>query len=134
MNYEFYILDNWVILDNNVIYNKALDFSVRIVNLYKYLTMEKSEYVMSKQILRSGSSIGANISESISAESVVDFIHKLAIARKETDETLYWLQLLFRTDYLSEMEFDSLWQDCISLKKILTSIILSTKQRIDRNS
>ena len=134
MNYEFYILDNWVILDNNVIYNKALDFSVRIVNLYKYLTVEKSEYVMSKQILRSGSSIGANISESISAESVVDFIHKLAIARKETDETLYWLQLLFRTDYLSEMEFDSLWQDCISLKKILTSIILSTKQRIDRNS
>ncbi len=111
-----------------------MDFSVRIVNLYKYLTMEKSEYVMSKQILRSGSSIGANISESISAESVVDFIHKLAIARKETDETLYWLQLLFRTDYLSEMEFDSLWQDCISLKKILTSIILSTKQRIDRNS
>ena len=121
-------------MDNNVIYNKALDFSVRIVNLYKYLTVEKSEYVMSKQILRSGSSIGANISESISAESAVDFIHKLAIARKETDETLYWLQLLFRTDYLSEMEFDSLWQDCISLKKILTSIILSTKQRIDRNS
>ena len=91
----------------NVAYDRALNFSVRIVKLYRYLVEDKAEYVMSKQLLRSGTSIGANISESVSAESTSDFIHKLAISQKEAEETLYWLLLLFKTDYLSETQYNS---------------------------
>lgn len=84
---------------------------------------------MSKQLLRSGTSIGANVSESISAESKADFIHKLAIAQKEVNETVYWLTLLYRTDYLSVEQYQSIITDCDALKKILVSIILSVKQK-----
>ncbi len=84
---------------------------------------------MSKQLLRCGTSIGANASESISAESTADFIHKLSIAQKEADETIYWLTLLWQTDYLSHVEYQSMISDCKALKKILISIILSVKQR-----
>ena len=113
----------------NVVYDKALDFAVRIVNLYKFLVENRSEYVMSKQLLRSGTSIGANISESISAESTPDFIHKLAISQKEADETLYWLMLLLRTEYLSNVQYESMYNDCLELKKMLVSIVLTTKQK-----
>ncbi len=113
----------------NLVYDKALAFSIRVVNLYRYLVGQKSEYVMSKQLLRSGTSIGANISESISAESSSDFIHKLAISQKEADETLYWLVLLFKTDYLSEIQYSSISQDCVEIKKMLVSIALTIKQQ-----
>ena len=113
----------------NLIHDKSFAFSIRVVNLYKFLIENKGEYVMSKQLLRSGTSIGANISESIAAESTADFIHKLAVAQKESDESLYWLKLLYKTDYLSEVEYESVFQDCMELKKMLVSIILSLRNK-----
>ena len=113
----------------NVAYDRALNFSVRIVKLYRYLVEDKAEYVMSKQLWGSGTSIGANISESVSAESTSDFIHKLAISQKEAEETLYWLLLLFKTDYLSETQYNSVSADCIEIKKLLSSIALTLKQQ-----
>ena len=99
-------------------------FAIRIVNLYKFLY--EKEHVMSKQILRSGTSIGANISEALRAESDSDFVHKLSISRKEAEETIYWLELLFRTEYIKEDGYKSLTDDCQELLKLLTSIIKST--------
>ena len=122
---------------NNVVYDKALDFSVRVVNLYNFLDQKGGAAgVMSKQLLRCGTSIGANISESVSAESDLDFIHKLAIAQKEAEETLYWLLLLKRTNFLTEAQYSSMNQDCVEIKKLLTSIIVTSKQKKnnDRNS
>ena len=116
-------------MKENPTYQKAMSFAIRIVNVYKYLIEEKSERVMSKQLLRSGTSIGANICESLSAESELDFIHKLAISQKEANETLFWLELLNKTDYLSEKQYESLESDCTELRKIITSIILTTKQK-----
>ena len=113
----------------NPTYQKMMAFAIRVVKLYKYLVEEKSERVMSKQLLRSGTSIGANYSEAISAESNLDFIHKLAICQKEANETLFWLELLQQTNYLTEKQYDSLNADCIELRKIITSIILTTKQK-----
>lgn len=101
-----------------------MSFAIRIVNLYKFLN--KEEHVMSNQILRSGTSIGANISEALRAESDNDFIHKLSISRKEAEETIYWIELLFRTGYLKEDGYKSLTEDCQELLKLLTSIIKST--------
>ena len=115
-------------MKENPTYQKTMAFAIRIVNLYKYLVEEKSERVMSKQLLRSGTSIGANFSESLSAESELDFIHKLAISQKEANETLFWLDLLNKTDYLTDKQYESLEIDCIELRKIITSIILTTKQ------
>ena len=116
-------------MKENPTYQKAMSFAIRIVNVYKYLIEEKSERVMSKQLLRSGTSIGANFCESLSAESELDFIHKLAISQKEANETLFWLELLNKTDYLSEKQYESLESDCSELRKIITSIILTTKQK-----
>lgn len=120
----------------NIVYDKALDFSVRVVNLYNFLDQKGAAAIMSKQLLRCGTSIGANISESISAESDLDFIHKLAIAQKEAEETLYWLVLLKRTNFLTEVQYSSMNQDCVEIKKLLTSIIVTSKQKKnnDRNS
>ena len=114
-------------IKENAVREKAMQFAIRIVKLYKFLC-EKNEFVMSKQILRSGTSIGANIAESSRAESDNDFIHKLSISRKEGQETLYWLELLQRTDYISSEQFNSMQADCEELLKLLTSIILSTKK------
>ena len=113
----------------NPTYQKTMAFAIRIVNLYKYLVEVKSERIMSKQLLRSGTSIGANFCESLSAESDLDFIHKLAISQKEANETLFWLELLSKTDFLTEKQYESLEADCIELRKIITSIILTTKQK-----
>lgn len=107
---------------------KSIAFSFRIINLYKFL-IGKREMILSKQILRSGTSIGANISESVFAESNMDFIHKLSISRKEANETKYWLLLLQKGEYISEIEFNSMLQDCVELIKILTSIIISSKKK-----
>lgn len=100
---------------------KSKKFSVRVVNLYKYLCDEKKEFVLSKQILRSGTSIGANIAESECAISEKDFLSKIYIALKECVETIYWLDLLFDTDYLSKEQYDSVRADCEEIRKMLSS-------------
>ena len=120
-------------MKENPTYQKVMAFAIRIVNVYKYLTEEKLERVMSKQLLRSGTSIGANFSESLSAESELDFIHKLAISQKEANETIFWLELLYRTDYLTDKQYESLEIDCVELRKIITSIILTTKQKREKS-
>jgi len=112
---------------NGNVENKSFLFSVRIVKLARYLQEEKRKYILSKQLIRSGTSIGANIVESQQAQSRADFISKLSIALKEACETNYWLRLLQATDYLSEAEFTSIIADCRELKKILTSIIKTTR-------
>ena len=106
----------------------ALDFAVRIVELSKYLQTEKSEYIISKQILRSGTSIGANIAESQGAQSTADFISKLHISYKESRETEYWLLLLQRAKYIDEDMGESYINDLSSIKKVLSKILKSTKE------
>ena len=113
--------------ENNIIEEKSFDFSVRIVNLYKYLTDRKKEYVISKQLLRSGTSIGANICEAQQAQSTMDFLSKMNIALKEAYESDYWLRLLSRTEYLSKNEYGSIIPDCREITKILVSIIKTAK-------
>ena len=120
-------------MEQNPTYEKALLFAIRIVKVYKYLTEEKREFIISKQLLRCGTSVGANISEALSAESSSDFIHKLAISQKETNETIYWLTILEKTDYLSRSQFDSLYCDCQELRKILVSIILTSKRKLHKS-
>lgn len=107
---------------------KSEAFALRIVKLFTFLK-EKGEFVMSKQILRSGTSIGANIAESIFAESREDMIHKLSISLKEASETKYWLNLLYKSEYIDKKLFDSLSNDCTELIKILTSIINAIKRK-----
>ena len=101
---------------------KSFAFSVRIVNLQKYLSHERNEYVISKQIYRSGTSIGANIAEAQRAQSTADFVSKMKIALKEANETQYWLQLLCETKYLADREFASMHGDLVEILKILTAI------------
>lgn len=117
--------------ENNIIKQKSFDFAVRIVNLYKYMIDEKKEYVLSKQILRSGTSVGAMIRESEHAQSKADFIHKLSIAQKEINETIYWLELFQVTNYLSNQEFESLNNDAVEIIKLITSIIKTSKKGIN---
>lgn len=112
---------------DNVIVDKSKVFAVRIIKLYKYLSDEKKEYVLSKQLLRSGTSIGANVKEAIRGQSKADFVFKLNISLKEASETEYWLELLKETDFISDSQFESIHQDCVELIKILTSIINSSK-------
>jgi four helix bundle protein len=110
----------------NIIKNKSFAFALRIVKLNKYL-QEQKEFVLSKQVLRSGTSIGAMIRESEHAESKADFIHKMAIAQKEANESMYWLELLHHSDYLEKNMFDSMESDLIEIQKLLSSIIISSK-------
>ena len=112
----------------NIIEDKSFRFAIRIVNLYKYLCRTKKEFVLSKQLLRAGTSIGANVAESQQAQSRADFISKLSIALKETSETKYWLRLLKATDYLTDEESRSIYADCVELEKLLVTILKSTKQ------
>ena len=106
----------------NVIVKKSFAFSVRIVNLNKYLSQEKKEYVISNQIYKSGTSIGANVAEAQKAQSTADFVAKMKIALKEANETQYWLQLLYETRYITEKEFASIHNDLVEILKILTAI------------
>ncbi len=108
-------------MKENILQEKTLAFSVRIVNLYKYLT-QKKEFVISKQLYKCGTSIGANVAESQRAQSTADFVSKLKIAMKEASETQYWLQLLHQTAYLTEKEFSSIHSDLVEILKILTAI------------
>ncbi len=110
-----------------MIEDKSFKFAVRIVNLYKYLISEKKEFVLSKQILKSGTSIGANTEEALGGVSNSDFSNKLSIAYKEARETLYWLRLLNATDYLEVKVFQSMFNNCDEICKILFTIIRKTK-------
>ena len=113
--------------EDNIIEEKSFEFAVRTVNLYKYLTSEKQEFILSKQLLRSGTSVGANISEAQQAQSPMDFLSKMSIALKESYESDYWLRLLYRTEYLTKDEYNSIITDCRTISKLLVSIIKSTK-------
>lgn len=110
--------------------SKSFAFAVRIVKMAKYLQEEKREYVLSKQILRSGTAIGALIREAEHGESKKDFIHKMSIALKEANETLYWLELLHETEYISSESFNSMHTDSEELLKLLISIVKTSKQRL----
>ena len=109
-------------MENNVIVDKSKSFALRVIKLSKYLTNDKSEFVLSKQILKSGTSIGANVKEAIRAQSKPDFYSKMNIALKEASETEYWLELLFESEYITSQEFNSIYPDCEEIIKILVSI------------
>lgn len=116
-------------IKENVLKDKSYAFALRAIKLYKYLVAEHKEFVLSKQILRSGTSIGANVAEGNQAQSRPDFIHKLSISLKEAVETEYWLCLLRDSDYISRSQADSLIDDCKELQRILTAAIKTTKRR-----
>ena len=113
--------------ENNV-YEISKTFAIRIVNLYKYLKEEKSEFIMSKQLFRSGTSIGANVFEGKNAQSRADFTNKMNVALKEATESAYWLDLLHETHFLNDKEFDSIDDECSKIIDVLTKIVKATKQ------
>jgi len=121
--------------EKNITLNKSFEFAVRVIKLYKYLCDEKKEYLISKQLLRCGTSIGANINEATAAQSKKDFIAKMSISSKEARETKYWLDLLIATDYLSKNDSHtkSLIVDIEELIKLLTSIVKTSQQRLQTN-
>lgn len=116
-------------MSESIVKSKSFQFAVRVVNLFKILSTERKEFVLSKQFLRSGTSVGANVREAINPQSPADFVHKLAIAQKECDETLYWLELLKETNYINETEFKSMHNDATEVLKIIRSIILTCKKK-----
>ncbi len=116
---------------DNIIVDKTKAFAVRVVNLYKFLSNDKKETVLSKQLLRSGTSIGANVKEAIRSQSDSDFAFKMSIALKESSETEYWLELLNETGYLTDSQFESIITDCREIIRILTSIVKSSYNRIN---
>ena len=116
---------------DNVVRDKSKLFAVRIIRLYQHLCEAKKEYVMSKQLLKSGTSRGANIAEALCGVSRKDFLSKMYIAFKECSETSYWIDLLYETNYLNEQEYQSIYSDCEELSKLLSSITKSTHDRIN---
>lgn len=112
----------------NLVFEKSKAFAIRIIRMYQWLSLEKREFVLSKQCLRSGTSIGANLSEGINGQSTADFVAKLHIALKEANETSYWLELMKETEYISSEMYESINTDCVELIKLITSIIKTTKQ------
>ena len=121
-------------IKDNLIQEKSFAFAIRIVKAYQVLTVRNKEYILSKQLLRSGTSIGANIEEAVGAQSRADFLAKLSIGYKEARETQFWIRLLSATDYLTEVEQISLLNDLDQILKTLTSIRLTTKERTIHNS
>lgn len=117
---------------DNIVGLKSYKFALRIIELYKWLTSEKKEYILSKQVLRSGTAIGALIKESEHAQSKADFLNKMNIALKEANETEYWLMLLKDSQYISEMAFDSIHNDCDELIRLLVSIVKTTKSKLNK--
>lgn len=117
----------------NIIKLKSFAFAVRVVKLYKFITTDRKEFVLSKQLLRSGTAVGALVREAEHAETKKDFIHKMAIAQKEINETIYWLELLKETEYLKKDQFESINQDAVEIIKLITSIIKSAKQSLTTN-
>lgn len=116
-------------MENNIILTKTYTFAIRIVNLYKYLTQEKKEFILAKQILRSGTSIGANTEEAIGGQSSSDFIAKMAIAYKEARETRFWIKLLRDTGYIATNQAESLFNDCEEILKIIGKIRSTSKKK-----
>lgn len=114
--------------EDNIVVTKSYAFAVRCVNLYKYLCEEKHDYIVGKQLLRSGTSIGANVKEAIRGVSRADFAAKLSIALKEASESEYWIEILRDTDYITPQQSNSLLADCQELLKLLISIIKSSKE------
>ena len=125
----FMDLGGWK-LKESLVYNKAFKFAIRIVNLYRHLSKEKNEYTISKQLLRSGTSIGANIKEAVQSSSKKDFLMKMNIALKEASETGYWLELLKATDYMDVRVSELMISDCTELNAILASIVKTTKENL----
>ncbi len=117
-------------MKQNIIKVKTFSFAIRIVKLYEFLVTEKREFVLSKQLLRSGTNPGAMVRESEFGQSKIDFIHKLAIAQKEINETIYWLELLNATHYLKDVEFESINNEALEILKIITSIIKTAKTNL----
>ena len=115
----------------NIVADKSYAFALRIIKLYKYLISEQKEYVLSKQVLRSGTSVGANVKEAEHAQSKKDFINKMSIALKEANETEYWLLLLKDSEYLSVDSFNSIYPDSVELIKLLASIVKSSKKSME---
>jgi len=111
----------------NIIQEKSFAFAIRIVNTYKHLHDEKKEFVLANQLLKSGTSIGANVEEALGGQSTADFIAKLSISYKEARETLYWIRLLHATNYLSDQAYESLIHDCEEICKIISKILVTTK-------
>jgi len=118
-------------MKESILSEKAYKFALRMIKLYEYMKREHQEYILSKQILRSGTSIGANIEESVHAQSKTDFIHKLAVAQKEASETNYWLRLLRDSSYLTDKLSESLVNDCEELQKLLTASIKTAKSNLN---
>ena len=114
-------------MSDNIIENKSFDFAIRVVNLYKHLSVEKRELILSKQLLRSGTSIGANVAEGERAQSKADFYAKMSVALKEANEAEYWLRLLYKTEYLTKKQFDSVHSDITEIIAILMSICKSAQ-------
>jgi four helix bundle protein len=116
------------IIKENIVLDKSYSFSVRIVRLYQYLCNKKKEHNLSKQILRSGTSVGANVEEAIGGVSRKDFLNKLSIAYKEIRETGFWLRILKDTEYINQVMYDSLYKDCDEVTRIIFSIIRTTRE------
>ena len=116
-------------MKDSLLYSKSMDFAIRCVKFYKYLKEDKNIYVLSKQLLRSGTSIGANIRESRFAQSPADFESKLSIALKEAEETQYWIELLYRSELISEKEYNSIFQDSSEMVALLLSSLKTYKNQ-----
>ncbi len=122
-----------LVLKENVIAEKSKAFALRIIKLYRYLCEDKKEYILSKQLLRSGTSIGANVKEAIRGQSKPDFYAKMNISLKEASETEYWLELLHESDYIDDNGFESIYSDCQEIVKILVSITKTQKTQAKGN-
>ncbi|MGB5006479.1 MAG: four helix bundle protein [Ferruginibacter sp.] len=117
-------------MKKNILKEKSFKFAIRIVNLYKFLKKQHNEYILSQQLIRSGTAIGAIIREAEHAESLKDFVHKLSIGLKEANESKYWLDLLFATEFITNKMYESLNKDCEELLKMLTASVKTSKTRI----
>ena len=119
-------------MENNTVAEKSIAFSIRLIKIYKILSAERKEYILSKQLLRSGTAIGALIREAEHGQSKADFLSKMNIALKEANETDYWLLLLYKGEFLNEKEYNSIMEDCTELLKMLIKIVKTTKENLGR--
>ncbi|WP_026727923.1 four helix bundle protein [Flavobacterium denitrificans] len=117
-------------MSESTVKTKSFELNIRGVNFYKWLVAEKKEFVMSKQFLRSITSVGANVREAVNAQSKADYIHKLSISQKECDESMYSLEILIATNYISKAEFESMHNQCEEVLKIIKSIIITSKKKL----
>lgn len=117
-------------MSESIVKTKSFELGVRGVNFYKWFVSEKKEFVISKQFLRSVTSVGANVREAVNAQSKADFIHKLSISQKECDESMYWLEILIATNYITTVEFESMHKQCEEVLKIIKSIIITSKKKL----